>query len=312
MKNKEFMNKVTRSLGKAKLKVKKNSPEILVVAGILGTIAGTVMACKATTKVESITKETKKTVDLIHKGMEKGKINGVEYTEDDGRKDLTITYTQTAMKLIKLYGPSALVMLASISSIVASHKILSKRNVAIAAAYTAVDKGFKEYRGRVVERFGEEIDKELKYNIQKKEVTETVVDENGNETTVTKTVDVVDKNATEYSVYARCYDDGCIGWSKDPEANLTFLKLQQCHANDKLRAQGYLFLNDIYGMLGIPKTAAGQVVGWIYDEDNPIGDNYVDFGIYNLSDESCRRFVNGLERSIWLDFNPDGNILDML
>ena len=91
--------------------------------------------------------------------------------------------------------------------------------------------------------------------------------------------------------------------------NLSFLKCQQKYANDLLVAHGYLFLNQVYEMLGIPKTKAGQVVGWIYDKKNPQHDNYVDFGIYDLHNERKRDFVNGYERSILLDFNVDGDIL---
>ena len=103
----------------------------------------------------------------------------------------------------------------SIAAIIGGHHILRKRNIALAAAYTAVDKGFKEYRGRVLERFGEEVDRELRYNIKAKEIEKTVTDANGKETVVKETVDVADPNLT--SDYARFFDDGCTGWTKDPE-----------------------------------------------------------------------------------------------
>ena len=180
----------------------------------------------------------------------------------------------------------------------------------VAAAYTAVDKGFKEYRGRVVERFGTELDKELRYNIKAKEFEEPVVDEKGKEKIKKETVSVADPNL--YSDYARFFDDGCAGWSKSPEDNLTFLKAQQAFANQKLQWEGHLFLNDVYRMLGIPTTKAGQGVGWIYDEKNPIGDNFVDFGLYDINRPVVRDFVNGYERTILLDFNVDGNILDLM
>ena len=82
--------------------------------------------------------------------------------------------------------------------------------------------------------------------------------------------------------------------------------------NEKLQTQGYLFLNDVYEMLGFDKVNYGQVVGWIFDQDHPIGDNYVDFGIWDIHDQQKRRFVNGHERSIILDFNVDGPILDLM
>ena len=233
-----------------------------------------------------------------------------DYTEEDHKKDTLIVYTQTAVKFVKLYGPSIILGTLSLACIVESHNILRKRNVALAAAYATVDKGFKEYRNRVVERFGKEIDHELKYNIKAKEFETVTVDEKGKEKVEKEIVNVADPNL--YSDYARFFDESCAGWSKDAEANFTFLKCQQNYANNKLKAQGYLFLNDVYKMLGIPATKAGQVVGWIYDEKNPIGDNFVDFGILNVDVERVRAFVNGYERNILLDFNVDGNILDMM
>lgn len=111
------------------------------------------------------------------------------------------------------------------------------------------------------------------------------------------------------SVYARFFDAGCTAWRNDSEYNLMYLKQQQKYANGVLKEQGYLFLNDVYDMLGIPRTKAGQVVGWVYNEENPNGDNFVDFGIYNEGNED---FVNGFGKNPLLDFNVDGNILDKM
>ena len=189
---------------------------------------------------------------------------------------------------------------------------MRKRNVALAAAYTVVDKGFKEYRGRVIERFGKDLDRELRYNIKAKEVEKVVTQEDGTETTVKETVNVIDPNNLR-SEYTKCFDETCVGWTRDAEYNLMFLKQQQNYFNDKLKTEGFVFLNDIYKALGMRCTRAGQVVGWIYDKsENPLGDNFIDFGIYDLYDDQKRAFVNGYEKSIWLDFNPDGVIYDLL
>lgn len=310
MKVKEIINSVSYNAHRIGFKIKKASPEIMVVAGVVGVVTSTVMACKATTKVNDILEETKKQVDDVHNVLDSDVVSEDEYNNDDAKKDLAIIYTQTGVKLIKLYAPSVIVGALSITGILASHKILKKRNVALTAAYATIDRSFKEYRGRVVERFGKELDRELRYNIKAQEIEEKTVDKDGNETVEKKTISVVDPNM--YSDYARIFDNGSMGWTKDPEYNLMFLKLQQNQANDRLRAQGYLFLNDVYDMLGIPRTKAGQIVGWIYDEDNPVGDNFVDFGIYDIYNEKACDFVNGRERSIVLDFNVDGNILDMI
>lgn len=308
----EIMNKFTRAFGKTSLALKKHSPELLITAGIVGTIASGVLACKATLKVNEITDESKENIEKIREAAEKGcTAVGKEYTQEDCKKDLTIVYTQTGVKLVKLYAPAVTLGVASIVSILTAHKILRGRYLAMTAAYTAVEKGFKEYRGRVVERFGEAVDRELRYNIKAKEVEEVVVNEDGTETVVKNTVEVADLGGPE-SVYARIYDVGNVGWTKDPEANLYFLKQQEAYANDRLQKRGHLFLNEVYEMLGFPLTKIGQCVGWIYDEKNPLGDNYVDFGIYNKHSEGNVRFVNGYERSVVLDFNVDGNILDRI
>ena len=179
------------------------------------------------------------------------------------------------------------------------------------AAYAAVDKGFKEYRGRVIDRFGEELDKELKYNIKAQKIEEKVVDEKtGKEKKVKKEIKAIDDNKP--SDYARFFDDGNIGWNEDPEASLFFLRRQQDHANELLRDRGYLFLNEVYDMLGIPRTKAGQIVGWYLDKNNDKSDCYVDFGIYDISRPKVRDFVNGYENVILLDFNVDGPIYQYL
>lgn len=313
----EFMNSVSRSFHKVGFQLKKHSPEILVVTGVVGTVASAVMACKATTKINLVLDETKKHVDIIHEGVENGETIGtmengetgvIPYTEEDGKKDLTIVYAKTAVNLVKLYAPSVIIGGLSIAAILSGHNITRKRNMALAAAYATVDKSFKEYRSRVIERFGKELDRELKYNIKAKEVEEVVQNEDGTESIVKKTVNVIDPNTL--SDYARFFDDGCTGWTKDPEFNLMFLKDQQRYANDLLKAKGYLFLNEVYDMLGIPRTKAGQVVGWIYDEKNPMGDNFVDFGIYDNNIPGNNDFVNGYQRAVLLDFNVDGNILN--
>lgn len=329
MNKNEIINKATRVFSKAALKLKKHSPEILVVSGIVGTVISAIMACKATTKVNDIVESSKEEIHNLHlvaaaaglREMEdptkedKAKIklfasrqDVKEYSKEDLKKDTTIIYAQTAMKFVKLYGPAVILGVLSITGILAGHNITKKRNLALAAAYATVDKSFKDYRSRVVERFGEELDKELRYNIKSKEIEETVTDENGKETTVKKTIDVVDPN--DISDYARFFDDGCIGWEKDAEHNLFFLKQQQNWANERLKKRGYLFLNEVYEMLGIPATRAGQQVGWIYDKNDPNKDNFVDFGIYDTNRPSTRDFVNGYERTILLDFNVDGNILN--
>jgi hypothetical protein len=305
MKINELATTASRAFHKAGFKLKKHSPEILVVAGVVGTVVSAVMACKATTKVSTIMDKTKEEVDTIHMCANNPELADV-YTKEDEQKDLTIVYAKTGVELVKLYAPSVILGAVSITGILTGHHILHKRNLALAAAYTAVDTGFKQYRGRVVERLGEKMDKELLYNIKAKQIEETVVGEDGTETTVTKTVEVIDPVAAASAAYTFCFDETADGWERDAEHNKFFLLQQQDYANELLKSQGYLFLNDVLGMLGIHKCRAGQTVGWMLNGD---GDGYIDFGIFDIRSEANRNFVNGLEKSIWLNFNVDGDIL---
>ena len=305
MKNKtEIMKSVNGVASKAVMKLKKHSPEILVVAGIAGTVVSAVLACKATTKVAEILDETKGTLDIIHDGMETGAINSHEYTNEDGKKDTVEVYAQTGMKLAKLYGPAIILGTLSITSILASNNILRKRNVALGAAYAAIDKSFKEYRGRVIERFGEQVDTELKYGIKAKKFEEIEVDpETGKEKKVKKTVMVADPNLqSDYAVY---FDSKSRNYETNPDYNRMFLKAQQAFANDKLQTRGHLFLNEVLDDLDLPRTPAGQIVGWT--KDGP--DGYVNFRIVEVERET----EDGRhEPALLLDFNVEGNIWEKM
>lgn len=305
MKNKtEIMKSVNGVASKTVMKLKKHSPEILVMAGIAGTVVSAVLACKATTKVAEILDETKGTLDTIHEGMETGAINGQEYTTEDGKKDTVVVYAQTGMKLAKLYAPAIILGTLSITSILASNNILRKRNVALGAAYAAIDKSFKEYRGRVIERFGEQVDTELKYGIKAKKFEEIEVDpETGKEKKVKKTVMVADPNLqSDYAVY---FDSKSRNYETNPDYNRMFLKAQQAFANDKLQTRGHLFLNEVLDDLDLPRTPAGQIVGWT--KDGP--DGYVNFRIVGVERET----EDGRhEPALLLDFNVEGNIWEKM
>lgn len=303
MRKEDIINGVTRSVHNIGLGFKKHSPEILVTVGIAGAVVSAVMACKATLKVNEVLKETKETVEKIHECTDQ---YPDDYPAKDAKKDLTIVYAKTGLNFVKLYGPSVLLGVASVTSILAGYNILHKRSVAIAAAYTAVCNDFKGYRDRVIERFGKELDQELKYNIKKQEIEERVVDDSGNEKIVRKTV--VTANP-EHNEFTRCFDETCTAWTKNAEDNKYFLMCQQNYANELLQKRGHLFLNEVFDMLGMQRNKAGAVTGWILDGD---GDGFVDFGIFDINCEAARNFVNELERSVWLNFNVDGYILDKL
>lgn len=302
MKNKtEIMKSVSGIANKTVMKLKKHSSEILVVAGVVGAVASAVIACKATTKVGKITEEAKDMIDSIHESEKNGITPaGETYTKEDAQKELAITYVQTGVKYAKLYAPAVILGSLSITSILASNNILRKRNVALGAAYAAIDKSFKEYRGRVIERFGEQVDHELKYNIKAKKFEEVETDpETGKQKKVKKTVMVTDPNLqSDYAVY---FDNKSRNYETNMDYNRMFLKAQQQFANDKLQARGHIFLNEVLDDLDLPRFPAGQIVGWT--KDGP--DGYVNFRILEVERET----EDGRhEPALLLDFNVEGNI----
>lgn len=307
MKKETFMKTVNAKTRKIGIKLKKHSPEILLVAGLGGAVVSAVMACKATTKLSTIMEESKNNLEAIHKCSEDKEMADT-YSVEDAKKDTTIVYVQTGVKLAKLYAPAIAVGIVSATSILAANNIMRKRNVALTAALTTTDQAFKEYRSKVVDKFGEQVDKELKYDIKAKKFEETVTDpETGKEKKSKNTVSIANPGCSEY---ARFFDETCKGYERETQYNLMFLRAQQQFANDKLVADGFLFLNDVYDMLGIDKTPTGQLVGWKYDElNNDVGDNYVDFGIMETNRETED---GGYEPVILLDFNVDGDILHLI
>jgi hypothetical protein len=295
MKLEAIKNVVTSQVARKILLSKKHSPTILFGAGVVGVVGATVLACKATLRLEDILDESQRDHELART------LEHRNYSEDDRKSDHVKITLNTAARVVRLYSPAILVGTASIAALTGSHVTLSKRNAGLMAAYSALDKGFKEYRTRVREELGDEKDLEFRHGTDT--VIETVEGKNGPKE-VERTV-VPDKMP---SIYARFFDETASEWQRPWEYNQAFLSMQQNWFNDLLRSRGHVFLNEIYDRLGIPRSKEGAVVGWLLNGD---GDGYIDFGIFSGS-EGSRRFVNRNERSVLLDFNVDGVIYDKI
>lgn len=320
MKQLKIFSGIAGAINQTRFLIKKNSPTILVVGGVITIGSGIVMACKATLKAQDTLEDAKNDISEIHESVERGSTpDGDPYSGEEAKKDLTKAYAHASVQLLKLYAPAAIVTATGLGCVLASNNILRKRYVATAAAYATVDKSFKDYRGRVIERFGEEVDYQLKHNIRTKEVEETVTDEKGKTKTIVKTVNVIDPQ--DVSGYARFFEkytrdeEGNVienpHWETSGEYRLMFLKSVERYMNDRLRAYKRVFLNEVYEALGLPRSKEGQIVGWVYNPDNPVGDNYIDFGLYKF-EQNYSDFVYGENEAILLDFNVDGNIWELM
>ena len=285
MKMNEMMSNVSRFAAKAKFKIGKHSPEILMVCGAVGAVTSAVMACKATLKVNDILAAHQSSVATIH-DVQDGKATikeGTKYTEEDAKKDLTTVYVQTGMKLVELYAPAVILGTLSLGCMVGSNHILQKRN----------------------ERFGERVQHEIEHGVKAVEVESKVVNEDGTEEVVKSYIDETDG---VHSPYDLLFDEMVDTWEPDAQINKNFLSMVQTHASNQLRTRGYLFLNEVYRMIGKYNNGQqiynpqGQIVGWLYDPNNESLSNCVKFGLDKMQGD----------RSVVLHFNVDGPIIDKI
>lgn len=287
---------IGRTVARNALLAQKASPGVLLGAGIAGMVGSTVLACRATLKMNDVLEEASSKLSTA-KNLEHD-----EYSEKDRSRDVSLIYFQSGVKIARLYAPAVILGGVSVYALTSSHSIMTRRNVALTAAYGALEKGFNEYRGRVIEKYGEDQDRDFRYGSQQVQIVDP---ETNKKQLVTRV------GPDEPSIYARFFDTYSSSWNKEPEYNKIFLMCQQNYANDLLKSRGHVFLNEVYDMIGVPRSKAGAVVGWILSPNGET-DNFVNFGIFDGTNESLRDFVNGLEGAILLDFNVDGVIYDKI
>ena len=310
----EIVETMTRAASKCGYKLKKASPTIMIVGAAIGGVTATVLACKATIKAQDIMTEHYAQDESIHTAKKLSE--GETYTEKDYKSDITTTYVQTGLKLAKVYAPAVTLGAVSLGCMFGSNHIMSKRNASLTAAYIALDKAFEEYKSRVSDRFGSRVQEELEHNIKAVELESKSTNEQGVEETIKEYKDIAMQHTSPYTCI---FDETVDTWQPDNMLNRNYLFLMEQAANKRLRIQGHLFLNDVLASLGTHggvtmKTPEGQIVGWIYDPNDPTRQSHVDFGVTNYveGDEALNSFINGGERSVMLRFNCDGPIIDKI
>lgn len=292
-----------RSAWRAKFLLSKHSPEILLVGGIAGVIASTVLACKATLKAVEIIEQTKEIKGLLKYTLENEP--PTVYNFADYKKDLTVASIQGGVNLLRVYAPAIGLGTLSIAAIIGGHKILTSRNVALLGAYKILDKAFEDYRQKVIDTYGTDDDYYFRGLLNKPEQTEKKKGKSKKDESTELDVPPCEVIGEE-SIYARFFDSSSLQWQKENSYNLYFLKAQQQYANNLLQAHGHVFLNEVYDALGIPRSPAGAVVGWLLGH----GDDYIDFGL--MSPKNNIDAVNGYREWFLLDFNVDGPIWDLI
>lgn len=284
---------LSRSMGNKVLSAKSNSPQIFFVGGLLGSVLSTVLACRATLKLEKTVEDIRNDLLTVKQLGDEAKETD-DYDEREYYQSLLVVYAKSSVKIGKLYGPSVVVGALSVGALTGSHRQLKRRNEALTLTLAGVMKAFDEYRIRVRDEVGEERELELHRGI-----TKQTIEIEGKK----HVVPVIDPNKT--SLYARSFNESNVNWQPNTEENATFLRLQRNRANDILHSRGHIFLNEVYEMLGLDHSRPGSVVGWMYGP-NSEGDEFVDFGLFEAWQ------VNGMDPEIWLDFNVDGVIYNKI
>lgn len=300
---------VTSKVGIQTLVVKKHSPAILLGVGAVGFGATIFLACRATLKLDEVLDQAQQKNQEFEEGVGKPLKSGGEYTVEDAKQDGLTNKVKTAIKIAKLYAPAVLVGTVTLVAMTGSYRILNKRNAGLSAAYAAVDKAFKQYRGRVIEKHGKEADAEFRFGRVDRQIgVET--DEGVAEKTISAADPEFAEKSNGESMYARQFSPVNTNWDSFRGRNVAFLKSQQAWANEVLQTKGYIMLNDVYKMIGLGYTTAGGYTGWVLNNKNG-GDNYVDFGFLD-KDGDLRDEVVTPDGAIWLDFNVDGPVVDLL
>lgn len=290
--------------------LKCKAPTILVATGITSGVTAAVMAVKRTPLVQAAKADCAKWLKVADDCLEKGTITDyatgeeIAYTPDIHKVDCTGILGQKYLETLKAYAPSVVLGVFSITCILAGHHIMMMRNAALTAAVSSVAEAFRKYRNNVRAEYGDEVDYNMRHGLVcSKEKVKEIDPETGKLKSTTKTVvKQRDGDAPWRSDYARCFAEGCRNFTRDPSANQVTVKAWEEWCNQRLRTNGYLFLNEVYNLMGLDGTLAGSEMGWIYvnEGDNEYGDNYVDFGF-----RSDSRFMNCEEAAVWLDFNVD-------
>ena len=298
--------------GGFKLALRNASPTIMVAAGCVGIVAGTVFACKATLKADAVLDEIESELEKVE--HVKSITTEEKYSKQDYNQDKTIVLAKGGAKLLKLYLPAIVLIGGSIALILGGHKILMNRYVMSAAAYEALDSAHRKYRDRVREDLGEAADRKYAYGV-KEEVIGTIeeVDENGKSHKKKIKGEVIDKSVSLASPYAAYWDNTCLGWSPDVYYNEAFLIGKQREWNRKLaqsyQINGFVTLAEVKKDLGIFVNPRDINLGWIYspgyDPAEHGNRDQIDFGIFSPRNSDA---INGSEPVYILDFNVQGDL----
>lgn len=338
-------NKVSEFMGITGLKIKEASPEILLGGGIIlmggAVVTGIIAArkhdmviaeheealeeakCSYILPEEAIDPETEE-IKSDEEGNAKIEAELQPVSDKEVARKVRHVYCRTALKMCRLYAPTALLMALSTACFIGMHNIQGSRILGLSGALGGLREAFDAYQNRNIELNGEESHQMCKYGWHEEEIE----DENGEKKTVrvlNNASDIankiyekngVDKNATEgadldmakmpfhdnFYVFGKYTSHEWVG-----QPGLDKMKLQAAeeYARSFLESRGWVVVNDILDYLGMERTPEGMYEGWVKRKGDTIRIGWDD-PINNLA-------LAGHVGEEWiLDMNVHGNVYAIL
>ena len=271
---------------------KKYAPELLLGTAAVAGTACIVTSCRATIKAKKSLEEHQERKLLIA-----DKLQTEEITSEESKVEMRKEIVKVGLELAKEYAIPFSLYTATIGCVLGSYKIQKSRLQAISATLSAMSAAYTSLVTRLKNGAEHGLTAE---EVLKGKVAFPETDEDGNPTGEVNVMTLKHPNNNPFKFR---FDRYSTAWEHHHFSNECILKAEENWANTALELNGYLFLNDVLDRLGIPKTKAGQILGWRKDGD---GDGFVDFGVVD-----CQTLV-GVEyddNAFELNFNVDGDIL---
>lgn len=240
----KIINKMPKIVQKVITKADKNAPVILTAIAVVGVVSTVVAAVKATPTAKDVVDEAK---DDISGAMQEADEKG--WPESEVKQTVKEIRIDTTKKLAKIYAPTIITGVGTITCIIGAQKLSLRRQAALAAAYNLTESTLREYQKKAKELLGEKKEAEIRDHIAKKQL-----EKNPKEDTA-----VIVTGKGDYL----CYDEFSGRYFRS-----TSNKVQSAvnDLNFQLLSDLRCTLNDFYDLLGLEGIGIGDEIGWDVDE----------------------------------------------
>jgi hypothetical protein len=206
-----------------------NSPLILTAFGVAGTVATAVLTGKAAVKATEI-------------------IRREEYNRRVDNPDQTFLLNEQVRMVWKIYVPPVAMGTFTIFAIISANRVSTRRAAALAAAYSMSEKAYQEYKEKVIEKIGQNKERQVRDDLARDRVERNPV--NDRNVIITGNGDVL------------CFDQTTGQYF---ESSMEAIRKAENEVNYKVLNEGYCSQSEFFDMLGLETTSISSEMGWNYD-----------------------------------------------